>query len=230
MKKNFQITKAIKFGFLEYFNNFRFYLSQILLSLIPGFAGGMIFLILTLAILLLVKIWVPEIRFNLFNYYYFSYFLQSTFLLSFFIRSVSGSEVRASLQELISKKRWKFIWIRFKYNFLVMVGIVLLIIPGIFWYIKYYFRGYSFLTQNISDSEDLKEAKNITSKVRLKLLLFEIIWFILALPFFLFFFPSIRKVYYLFGLANIIHIFLYWPIHALSSISVYNQLSAAEHN
>lgn len=58
------------------------------------------------------------------------------------------------------------------YGLLVLAGFILLIVPGIYWAIKYHFYGYLILDQNMKPVEAFKKSGEITYGAKWSLLLF----------------------------------------------------------
>lgn len=81
------------------------------------------------------------------------------------------------------------------YGLIVSAGMILLIIPGIIWAIKFYFFGYLIVDKGLGPIEALKRSSAITDGVKWDLLLFGLLIFginlIGAIPFFLGWFVTI---------------------------------------
>lgn len=245
--KNFSIRKAIKFGFTDFFSNFRYYFKFVL-------AIGLVYIalikILALIILPLFSVLqvVPQPQTNIQNFYKSLVILISSaifvlikyipilFLISFFLQlKLRNIHVTSNLSQFTDKKRWEFIWIRIKYGLLVGIGFLLLIIPGIYWYLKYYFRGFTFIKENISDAQDSEAARKISNGIMVKLAGFELLWFIpleligfaINIPLFISwntnFSPGFLTIYPL--LWEFFYAVLYLPVWILAGISVYKQLT-----
>lgn len=81
------------------------------------------------------------------------------------------------------------------YGLIVSVGIILLVIPGIIWAIKFYFFGYLIVDKNLGPIEALKRSSAITDGSKWDLFLLGLLLFginlIGAIPFFLGWFVTI---------------------------------------
>lgn len=97
--------------------------------------------------------------------------------MSFILQSrLNSVKPNIKINELSNYHRWKFVWIRIKYLFLVRLGLLFLVLPSIYAYVKYYFRGYTFIDKHVSDASDAKAAVATSSDIKFKLLFFELIW------------------------------------------------------
>jgi len=70
----------------------------------------------------------------------------------------------------------KFILAAILYGLLVLAGLILCVIPGIYWAIKYHFFGYFVLEQNMDPLDALKRSGEITKGSMWNLLLLFIIF------------------------------------------------------
>lgn len=69
----------------------------------------------------------------------------------------------------------KFIGANILYNLIILVGLVLLIVPGIIWAIKYQFFGYIVVDQKLGPLAALKASGRLTDGVKWELLGFNIV-------------------------------------------------------
>jgi len=74
---------------------------------------------------------------------------------------------------------WRYIGTSIAYAVTVLVGLILLIVPGIYWAIKYSFYKYMLIDKNLGPIEALKESGKITHGAKWNLLLFFIVIMIL---------------------------------------------------
>lgn len=70
---------------------------------------------------------------------------------------------------------WRFVGGSILYGLIVFGGFLLLIIPGIYWAIKFQFFGYCIVDQKLGPVEALKKSAKITNTVKWKLLGFGLI-------------------------------------------------------
>jgi uncharacterized membrane protein len=66
---------------------------------------------------------------------------------------------------------WRYLGATILYGFIVLVGFILLIVPGVIWAIKYQFYGYLIVDKKMGAMEALKKSGEITKGVRLDLFL-----------------------------------------------------------
>ena len=95
------------------------------------------------------------------------------------------------------------------YGLLVMVGFMLLIFPGFIWAIKYQYAPYLVVEKKLNPIEALKESSRITSGVKWRLFLFNIVTSLVALA----------GIFVL-----IIGAFASVPLAMMAQISVYEKL------
>lgn len=254
LTKNFSILKAIKFGFTEFFYNFKDYFKF-------SFATGLIYVGIIKILLLIIPLFFSDylsklskasIVFKIILEYILPIITAAIFvlikyipifiLISFILEhQLLNKKLEFNFTDLTNKKRWQFVWIRIKYGLLVGIGFSLLVIPGIYWYLQYYFRGFTFIDKNINDAQDEQISQKISSGVRFKLMFFELIWaipleligFIIAVPVFInpasiFTYPRPLTISII--LFEFFYAVLYLPIWILASISIYKQLTVAGEN
>ncbi len=99
------------------------------------------------------------------------------------------------------------------YSVIVIAGFLLLIIPGIIWSLKFQYFSYAMVDKNLGPIDALKESSRITKKVKINLLLFNILLILINI---------------LGMLALGIGLLLTVPTTLLANVYVYKHLS--EHN
>jgi uncharacterized membrane protein len=72
---------------------------------------------------------------------------------------------------------WRYIGGTILYTLIVAVGLVLLIIPGFVWAIKYQFVPYAIVDRGVGATESLRMSARLTDGVRLSLLVFNLALF-----------------------------------------------------
>lgn len=65
---------------------------------------------------------------------------------------------------------WRYVGSSILYGLIVAAGIILFIVPGIYWAIKFQFFGYCIVDQKLGPVEALRQSSKITYKVKWKLL------------------------------------------------------------
>lgn len=88
-----------------------------------------------------------------------------------------------NLKQLYSKTRLlgKYILGNILYGLIVFAGILLLIIPGIIWAIKYQFFGYLIIDQNLKPTQALKTSSQLTQGKKRRLFWLTILLFLFNL-------------------------------------------------
>lgn len=70
---------------------------------------------------------------------------------------------------------WRYVGSSILYGLIVIGGIILFIVPGIYWAIKFQFFGYCIVDQKLGPVEALKKSSKITYQVKWKLLGFGLV-------------------------------------------------------
>lgn len=70
---------------------------------------------------------------------------------------------------------WKYLGASILFMFVVWAGIILFVIPGIYWALKFQFYGYFIVDQGCDPVESLRRSSQITQSVKWKLLGFGIV-------------------------------------------------------
>ena len=70
---------------------------------------------------------------------------------------------------------WRYVGSSILYGLIVIGGIILFIVPGIYWAIKFQFFGYCVVDQKLGPVEALKKSSKITYQVKWKLLGFGLV-------------------------------------------------------
>ncbi len=83
--------------------------------------------------------------------------------------------------DLFTKARlfWKYLFASIIYSIIVLLGLILFIIPGIIWSIKYQFFGYFIVEEDINPIESLRASAKITEGLKFYLFIFMIFIIIL---------------------------------------------------
>lgn len=81
---------------------------------------------------------------------------------------------KASINDLFSNIRvyWRYLGGSILYFLIVSIGLILLIVPGVIWGIKYQFYGFNIVDKKMGVIDALKESAKITEGVRWDLFIF----------------------------------------------------------
>lgn len=169
-KKDFDIEKALKFGWNTMKTNFWFFFGIIwiafVITLIPNLSiqliirlshittGGVIAIIVICIVAIVIGAIVQMGYIN--------------------IGLIYCDGKKAKFRDFFTSYPllMKYIIGSFLYGLIMMVGFILLIVPGIIWGIKFQFFGYFIVEQKCGPVEALKRSSATTKDVRWKLLLF----------------------------------------------------------
>lgn len=110
---------------------------------------------------------------------------------------------------------WKYLGVTIVVTLIVIGGLILLIIPGIYWGLKYLFATFLVLDKDISIRESLRESARMTEGVKWKLLGFSILACLVA-----------ALGVLVLGVGLLVTI----PVSTLAFLSVYKKLSHAHHH
>ncbi len=164
--------EAIRFGWEGMKNNFVFYFFVLILSAI--LTGG-------LSALGNIKIngWHPFWPFG-----FISTILGLFFSIAFIrigLKIVDGGT--PEIADLWASYRvfWKYLGAYVLYFLIVLGGLILLIVPGIIWAIKYSFFGYFVVDQDLGPVEAIKASGRITHETKWQLFLLGLLFFCIVL-------------------------------------------------
>lgn len=99
------------------------------------------------------------------------------------------------------------------YGLIVIAGIILLIIPGIYWGIKYQYYSYLVIDKHLSVMDSIKESGNITRGNIMQLFLFSAVIILISL---------------LGLLALLVGVFVVSPVVGIAQAYVYRKLSSSK--
>ena len=172
-KKNFDMGKAIKFGWNIMKTNFWFFFgiiwTAIALSLIPN---------------LPMQIIVRSSRFPDYGFIVIIFFYVISIIISSIVQMgyinialifCNGEKPRYSDFFAIYPLVFRYLIASLLYGLIAIGGYILLIIPGIIWSIKFQFFGYFIVEQKCGIIEALKRSAAITKDIKWELLLFGIV-------------------------------------------------------
>lgn len=172
-KKNFDMGKAIKFGWNIMKTNFWFFFgiiwTAIALSLIPN---------------LPMQIIVRSSRFPNYGFIVIIFFYIISIIISSIVQMgyinialifCNGEKPRYSDFFAIYPLVFRYLIASLLYGLIAIGGYILLIIPGIIWSIKFQFFGYFIVEQKCGIIEALKRSAAITKDIKWELLLFGIV-------------------------------------------------------
>lgn len=88
------------------------------------------------------------------------------------LKLIDGKE--AKIEDLWTNARliWRYLSVMILYGFIVFIGLILLIVPGIIWAVKYQFAEYLVVDKNMDPMTALRESGKITEGIKLRLILF----------------------------------------------------------
>jgi hypothetical protein len=128
-----------------------------------------------------------------------------------------ADQKKSSLKELFAYfdvvLLWRFFLVNFLFGLITTLGFLLLIIPGIYFSLKYWFAVYIFVDKRTGVIEAFKESARITKGVKWQLLLLGILQTLIMLAG---------------ALALLVGLFVAVPINYLSDVYVYRKLSGQE--
>lgn len=99
----------------------------------------------------------------------------------------------------------------FRYGLIVLGGLLLFIVPGIYWAIKYAFAPYFYIEKNLSISESFRLSAQVTEGVKLKLIGFGVVVWVMML---------------VGALALFVGLLIVLPVTMLAGVYIYKKLSA----
>lgn len=227
-KKDFSITEALRFGWQVKRQNFWFFVAVILIYWI------VIFLPYPIGVLI-----INIFKGNLVIQSITSILAQVASAVLAAITGVGIIKISLKLvdqQEIAIKDLFscyplflKYLLGLILYQLIVLVGLILLIVPGIIWFIKYGFWVYLIVDKNLGIIASLKESGRITQGVRWKLFLFglviaSLIFFGVYLPLVVgFILPSFYGSSVL--LIGIVGVFMFFPAAWVAIAFVYRKLA-----
>jgi len=85
------------------------------------------------------------------------------------------------LNQMSLKKAWRFLIANFLVTLNIIVGLILFIIPGILYALKYYFVSYLIVDKDMKPREAMKESGRLTKGVRFKLVSLTVVYFLIAI-------------------------------------------------
>lgn len=166
-KKQVPIKKALSIGWNKTINNLGFFIGIVLIVWIigagPGFLSEKIgdnFPITSLILAILGGILSVIIDMGLIK------------IGLDFIKS-KGSKIKELFLQY--PKFWKYLGAIILYLLIILGGLILLIVPGIIWAIKYQFFGYFIIDKDSSIKEAIKKSGEITKGAKWDLFLFDIL-------------------------------------------------------
>lgn len=188
--KNFSIREAISFGFRFFFKHFEIYCALLLISVLPFFLN--IFLLrpenirLTFFLILL----------NLIIYYLVSIAYRQVTLQLIHHGTISKNQILPSGLVI-----FKFLVAYYlMYHSIIAIGAIFLIIPGIYFLVKYEFVGLLIIDKNSSIIESFTKSSLLTYGCKWKLFFFNLLSILFAL------------------------IPILYPFYIIAQIHVYNKL------
>jgi uncharacterized membrane protein len=105
---------------------------------------------------------------------FFSFLLQLNFI-RILLSYLDGTKLPIRELFVYNPKLWRFIGASILYGLIVLGGLILLIIPGLIWAIKYSLYPYTIIDKNDRAVQAIKRSGELTSGAKLQLLVFFII-------------------------------------------------------
>jgi len=106
------------------------------------------------------------------------------------------------LNQMSLKKAWRFLIANFLVTLNIIVGLILFIIPGILYALKYYFVSYLIVDKDMKPREAMKESGRLTKGVRFKLVSLTVVYFLIAILGFLVFGVGVIPASIVISIAN----------------------------
>jgi len=118
--------------------------------------------------------------------------------------SVRNKQVyyKTILNQMSLKKAWRFLIANFLVTLNIIVGLILFIIPGILYALKYYFVSYLIVDKDMKPREAMKESGRLTKGVRFKLVSLTVVYFLIAILGFLVFGVGVIPASIVISIAN----------------------------
>ena len=201
--KALSIKEAFSFGWKNATGRFWFFVGIVLIifgvSVLPGIVFGWLAKLLDLPLLSFVGRFIGQI---------FSLIVGLGFL-RIILDVHDGREVKTG--QLFSEYRlfFKYLVGTILYSLIILVGLLLFIIPGIIWAIKFQFFTYALVDKKLGPIAALKESANFTRGVKWHLFVFDIFVVLINMLGFVLLF---------------IGLFITIPLTALATVFIYRKL------
>jgi len=184
----FSIKEAFSFGWKNTTGRFWFFVGIVLIifgvSVLPGIVFGQLAKLLDLPLLSFVGTSIGQI---------FSLIVGLGFL-RVILNIYDGREVKTG--QLFSEYRlfFKYLVGTILYGLIILIGLMLFIIPGIIWAIKFQFFAYVLVDKGSGPVSALKESASITRGVKWHLFIFDILVVFINMLGFAFFFVGLFTI------------------------------------
>jgi uncharacterized membrane protein len=198
--KDFSIKEALKYGWEAWRKNIWFFLGVILLAWVVQFTPNYIRPLVKsrgLGLVLGLIGWLVDsaVALGLIN-------------VALELRNKGKSHWTSLYKRL---DLWpKYFWTSIVYSLIIFFGLLLLIVPGVIWAIKYQFYGYAVVDKGLGMKQALERSKLLTEGVKLKLF-----WLGLVL----------LGVNFVGALAFVVGLLVTVPVTLMALVYVYYQLS-----
>jgi uncharacterized membrane protein len=152
--KTFSVKEAIKFGYVKTKENILFLISLNLFSFIIYYLISEFnnFFLNIIGILITTAISIVFVR--------------------VYLNLHDDKEIKAEELFLQYPLFLKYLLARILYQLFILLGLILFIVPGIIWGIKYSFFGHLIIDKKLNTLDALKKSSEITKGIKLELLLF----------------------------------------------------------
>jgi len=166
LTKNFSIGEALKFGWNSFKSNVKFWLG--LVAVIVG-------LYITLSILSAVVEEALFLNIAVSIVYFFIQIVVSLGLINISLKFSDHKKARIADLFNLYQRSWQYFLSSLLYSLITVGGLLLLIVPGIIWGLKFQFFSYFIVDKNMGPIEALKASAKLTYGVKWDLLGFAIL-------------------------------------------------------
>lgn len=207
---SFSKSEALRFGWVQTKKNFWFLLGIFVIPVVINSVFSVYYppmlekhnaLMSAFGVLLMIASWIISIQFS-----------YATFALYFKV----ADKKKASLNDLFAYFKagllFRYIVLWILLELIVLAGFLLLIIPGIYFGLKFWFAPYIFVDKNTGIIESFKESAKLTKGVKWQLFLLGVLQLLIQIGTFFIFIIGLYAI----GV----------PVNYLSDIYVYRKLSA----
>lgn len=145
----------------------------------------LIIIALGMQIISLLPVFIKSTSFNslylLFNIFLFPIFYVG---ISFFVLGIVRQDKNNNYASILDpfKRYFRVLGVSFLYGILILVGTVLLVIPGIYFAVKYCLYIYALMDDNKNEYSSLKYSALLTQGYKIKIFIFSLLALILTAP------------------------------------------------
>lgn len=173
----FSIKESIKYGWEKVIGNFWKIVSLALISYIPSLVSSFISNSMegSGSLPSFIPVFLISVGLSILGV------ILTIGLMKIFLRMYDGEDPK--IEEIFSyyKLFWNYISVSILYGLIVLGGLILLIVPGIIWAIKYSFAPLIVVDTGVGPRAALRESANLTKNLKSRLLGFGIVCVVVAL-------------------------------------------------